>query len=387
MNQPLQIRRRQPRSRQKGPGRRLALALTPAVPGAPPASFAWPGIPEAEEGSRRTLVTGSLAALLHLGAFGFLVLLASLTPVIQEELIPVRLLREAPPKPPEAPAPAPRVLAERRLPDFAPQLQSVKPQVLNPRVIAQAAPAVRADSLALEAVAAVRAPAQVERRSLAVERVSPVNSIATARASAVDVPQVVGPAVRGPIRIEAPAGPSVGPRQVATAAPGHSMGSATFEIGGAGSSVREGLASDRDVIGSPEGQPLVNVDTVVGEGFLRGSGGTGAGIAPASAGVDAECTRRPEVQAYLDQVEERTLARWRTPPGVADSSVTLRFQLDVAGSAQQVELVRAASNALGASAIDAMRAASPFPPMPDPARCLADKHITGTFRTSTDGAG
>jgi TonB family protein len=312
------------------------------------------------------------------------VLLASLAPVIQEELVPVRLLREQPPTP-ETPAPAPRALAERRLPNFAPQVQSVTPQVVNPRVVAEAAPAVRADSLALEAVSAVKAPAQIERRSLAVEHVARVNSIATARAAAVDVPQVVGPAVRGPVKLDAPAGPSVGPRQVAATSSGRTLGTASFEIGGAGSSVREGVASSRDVIGSQGGAPLARVDTAVGEGFLRGSGGSGTGLAPASTG--AECTQRPEVQAYLLQVEERTKARWRTPPGVPDSEVTLRFQLDVAGSAQHVELVHAASNALGASAVDAMRAASPFPPIPDSARCLADRNITGKFLTISAGAG
>ncbi len=384
MNEPLQIRRRRPRDRQNGPGRRPALALVPAGPGSLPARFAWPGIPEPEEGTRRTLVTGSFAAILHLGSFGLLVLLAGLSPVIQEELIPVRLLRETPP-PPEEPAPAPRALAERRLPDFAPQVQSVKPQVLNPRVIADAAPAVRADSLALEAVAAVRAPAQIERRSLAVEHVARVNSIASARAAAVDVPQALGPAVRGPVKLEAPSGPSVGPRQVAAPGAARSLGSATFEIGGAGSSVREGIASDRDVIGSPDGAPLARIDTAVGDGFLRGSGGSGSGLAPAAG--EAECQERPEVQAYLVQVDERINSRWRLPPGVPNSEVTLRFQLDVAGSAQQVELVRAASNALGASAVDAMRAASPFPPMPERARCLADRRILGKFRTTSAGAG
>jgi TonB family protein len=74
------------------------------------------------------------------------------------------------------------------------------------------------------------------------------------------------------------------------------------------------------------------------------------------------------------------LARWKLPPGVpADQSVKLRFRLDVAGSASAIELVRATSNALGASAIDALRAASPFPPLPDRARCLAQYGLTGRF--------
>jgi len=60
-------------------------------------------------------------------------------------------------------------------------------------------------------------------------------------------------------------------------------------------------------------------------------------------------------------------------------TVTLKFRLDVAGSASRVALVRATDNALGASAIDALRAASPFPPLPEDARCLARVPITATF--------
>jgi TonB family protein len=62
--------------------------------------------------------------------------------------------------------------------------------------------------------------------------------------------------------------------------------------------------------------------------------------------------------------------------------VQLRFRIDVAGSASGVELA-SGNNALGADAVDAMRAASPFPPMPDSARCLADKNLLLTFSLSS----
>ncbi len=65
--------------------------------------------------------------------------------------------------------------------------------------------------------------------------------------------------------------------------------------------------------------------------------------------------------------------------------MTLRFAIDVAGSASSIQLVKG-DNALGASAIDAMRTASPFPPMPDRARCLATRYLLATF-TSTSTAG
>ena len=68
------------------------------------------------------------------------------------------------------------------------------------------------------------------------------------------------------------------------------------------------------------------------------------------------------------------------PPGVdAGRRVTLRFRLDVAGSASNVAVERADDNSLGASAVDALRSASPFPPMPDDVRCLSQVPIVGTF--------
>jgi TonB family protein len=74
------------------------------------------------------------------------------------------------------------------------------------------------------------------------------------------------------------------------------------------------------------------------------------------------------------------MARWVLPPGIPNGqSVTLRFTLDVGGSATSVSVVKATHNALGASAVDALRAAAPFPPMPAAVRCLGRLVITGTF--------
>jgi TonB family protein len=194
------------------------------------------------------------------------------------------------------------------------------------------------------------------------------------------VANVGGPVVRGPVRSDLPVGPSVGPRKVNVASTGSSVGTGRLEIGG-GSSVREGVVSNRDVLGAPNGAPLASVDTQVGEGMLRGSGGTGESVISESA-----CFEKPEVKAYLSQVQTRTLERWVLPPSVAaDQKVTLRFKLDVAGSASNVSLVRASDNALGLSAVDALRSASPFPAMPDAARCLVRVPITATFSNPLAG--
>jgi TonB family protein len=242
---------------------------------------------------------------------------------------------------------------------------------------------VNAEALEMESVASVVAPTQIQRSHTVVEHVSAVQSSAAARATAVDIASVGVPAVRGPVRVVAPVGPSVGPRAVAVASTGATMGSATLDIG-SGSSVREGIVSTRDVRGSSTGALLVSVDTQVGDGFLGGTGGTGTGTGGGGVAGAGRCNDRPEVQAYMAQIRTRTLERWKLPPGVpVNERVTLRFKLDVAGSASSVQVVKASDNALGASAVDAMRSASPFPPIPEAARCLAQGRIRATFSSES----
>lgn len=379
MNQSRIHLRRRPRKK-RAPGHTVRAVFERPSAGSGGVS-AYPGFSGPDpEGRRRRLVTAGLAALLHLSVLGFLIVMASLAPQISEELIPVQLLPE--PKPPPEPAAAPKALAEHRALPFDPQVQAVAPQIVNPKIVAEASPAIAADALQMDAVSSVTAPTQIPNAtSVAVERVSAVNSIARATAAAVDVSGVTAPAVRGPTRIDAPVGPSVGPRQVTAAAVAPSVGTA-LEIGGKGSSVAEGVISNRDVVGSPDGALVVSVDTAIGNGLLQGTGGGhGDSIVPETA-----CMSRPEVATYLSGVKARMLDRWVLPPGVdSDKKVTLRFRIDASGSASSVSVKSADDNALGASAVDALRSASPFPPMPERARCLTRVPIIGTFSNPVAG--
>jgi TonB family protein len=267
--------------------------------------------------------------------------------------------------------------------NYAPQLQAVAPQVINPRVVAESSPVVIAQAIQMDSVSTSVAPTTIARSNTVVERVSVVNSIVTARAAAVDVSRVGASAVRGPVKVHSPVGPSVGPRKVAATATGSTIGTGTLSIG-EGSSVREGVVSNRDVLGSPSGARLVSVNIAVGEGNLRGSGGSGSGLRPGGSGGEPQCVMRPEVLQYMEEIRVRTENRWKLPPGLAAAQeVTLRFKVDAAGSATDVELVHASDNALGVSAIDAMRSASPFPPIPEAARCLAQKRIKATFSSDS----
>jgi hypothetical protein len=303
---------------------------------------------------------------------GALLLFAWLAPPkLVEEILPLELVNE--PLPESSPAPAPRAIAEARG-VFKPPPQAFKAQIENPSVAARAVPTLPAEAVELDAVSSVVAPTDVKRQVIAAEHVSAVKSLAAATVSPVAVAPVA-PALRGPIDLQAPAGPSVGPRAVATG--GDTAGFAAPGALGTGSSVREGIASDRDVAGSASGPRLASVNTRVGEG-LRGAGpggeGTGQGVS------FEECEARPEVQAYYAQIKQRVLARWVLPPDTpSNQSVQLKFRLDPSGSASQVKFEAAPNARLGESAADALRAASPFPPMNDRVRCLANTPLLATF--------
>jgi len=327
-----------------------------------------------DEGKSK-LATGGISTAIHLGIIGLLFLFASLNPEIVEEIIPVMLLHEEAPKPP---APARRALAERRKLDFAPAMQTVQPQIVNKRVIAEAAPAINAEMLEMDSLNAAAAPTQVKRSAIDVDRVSAIGAVGGYQASKIEVNHAAGPAVRGPTEAVGPVGPSVGPRKVA-GTDGNTFGTGSLAIN-QGSSVRDGVLTSRDVVGSPTGAVLVSVDTAVGEGNLSGPGGTGTGLLPDGAATD--CLKRPEVNSYIQNLQQRIYSRWSLPYGVKDVRVVLRFAIDVAGSASSIQLVRG-DNAIGASAIDAMRASSPFPPMPDRVRCLSNKNINATFSSSS----
>jgi TonB family protein len=344
-----------------------------AVAGGPAEAF--PGLPNMDAaGAREDVVSGAVSTLVHGAILGLLLLLAWLAPE-KEELIPVQLIKEkiveAKPEPKAEPAPAPMALAERRAVDFAPQPQAIQPQIVNPTVVARAQP-VQAQKFDVAQIAPIAAPKQITQANVVVERAAAVQSVASAYASAVDVQAVATPALRGPADAALPSGPSVGPRQITTT--GSTVGTGTAVSLGDTSSVREGIASTRDVLGSPDGAPLANVNTRVGQGFLRGDGGTGSG------GVESDCLTRPEVLSYTEQIRTRVYARWVVPPEVPrNQQVKLRFVLEPGGSLTRVEVLQASDRTLGANAMEALRAAAPFPPMPERVRCLARHNLTGTW--------
>jgi hypothetical protein len=335
----------------------------------------FPGTPMPEPaGARERLVSGGASLLLHGALILALVLVANVArEEIQEQIIEVTRVTETR----DEPAPRPRAIAESMMPRLAPAAMAVAPQIVNPTVIQPRIANVPAPVHVAE-LQQIQAPRDIAAPTL--QPVPQASALPSPIALPTNAPRVVdtsnAPSLSGPVDYQAPVGTSSGPRQVVNT--GDSFGVADPTALGTGSSVRDGIASDRDVHGGKTGDRAA-VNVAVGANGGRGTGGTGDGLG----GVpQQDCIARPEVKAYIAHIKERMFSRWRqAPTGLADGvyRVSLSFRLDPSGSASEVDFVSADNPAVGASAVEAMRAASPFDQMSDRVRCLAGDRLTATF--------
>jgi hypothetical protein len=285
-------------------------------------SVAFPGseMPE-PEGGRERLVSSAASILIHGALFLALFLIAQFAKEEIEEIV-----IEVP--------------------------MAVAPQIVNPTVIQQRVPNLAAQQVAVAQIAPVQAPRDVARIAAPqVDSVRAFQAPVAATAAPVQI-DTSAPSLSGPVEFQAPSGTLAGPRQVVTG--GNTVGIGAPTALGTGSSVREGIDSNRDVLGGKTGE-RASVNVAVGPGGGRGTGGTGT---------------------------ERVLARWRSAPAGLPSGAfkaTLGFRLDPSGSASQVDLVASENAGVGRSAAEAMRAASPFDLMSPKVRCLAGNRFNATF--------
>jgi hypothetical protein len=387
----------------------LALANRSAAQPAPSLRLSEPG------DRRDAWRAGAIAGLLHLSALVALVVAAMLAPEeVIERIFPVSIVRDAPPPPSvlpgsnEKPAPAgPKAVGAARA--SAADLAAARGLTAEEaEALRQAAlEAARRDALqsaALDAAQPNVAPAQVERREVAAKNVvAQAATVVAPAAAAVDLSPAPAPRI-DPAEIEALRRDSEGPRRIDAAAPvalsAPEAFSALAELGGepqAAGGVAVSGAALGDLGG--RGQGSGGVDTGIAA-VWSGSGGGGSGSGPGGPGSGASgdvgggggaggdghasgvvpCLQSAGVQRYLDGVRERTRKRWSVPAGTKpDSQVILRFDLDAAGMASRVEVEEGEDAVLGKSAVRALIAAAPFPPMDDATRCLTEKRIKTTF--------
>ncbi len=84
----------------------------------------------------------------------------------------------------------------------------------------------------------------------------------------------------------------------------------------------------------------------------------------------------PDFNAYLNKIKNRVNAVWKYPQGISGRhKVYLSFVLDRAGTLVQVKVIESPDSKLDNSALQAMKRASPFPPIPESLKGLAGEEI------------
>lgn len=86
---------------------------------------------------------------------------------------------------------------------------------------------------------------------------------------------------------------------------------------------------------------------------------------------------------YLDQLKKRVESVWKYPEGVSGvQKVAILFTLDRSGRLVQSEVLESSDAKLNASAVDAMRRAAPFAPIPESLKDLANTPLRMQFTIS-----
>ena len=121
--------------------------------------------------------------------------------------------------------------------------------------------------------------------------------------------------------------------------------------------------------GSPSGTGLTGGGTGVGTG-----GGSNTGLK----GIP-----NADYSQYLNQLKKRVESVWKYPEEVTGvQKVTVRFALDRAGKLTQAVVLESSDSRLNASAVEAMKRASPFPPIPESLKDLANEPLIMRFEVS-----
>lgn len=114
-----------------------------------------------------------------------------------------------------------------------------------------------------------------------------------------------------------------------------------------------------------------------GTGVAGGGTGTGTG---GGSNTGLKGIPAAEFNNYLTQLKKRVEAVWKYPDGVAGvQRVEIAFSLDRAGRLIQADVIDSSDTRMNSSAVDAMRRASPFPPIPDSLKELANEPLRMKF--------
>jgi TonB family protein len=148
--------------------------------------------------------------------------------------------------------------------------------------------------------------------------------------------------------------------------------------------LKEGPQLPGDLKGTGTAPGLYGVPGGSRTGTGLAGGGTGSGTGGGSkTGLRGTSTPITDYNQYLNMLKKRVTSVWRYPEGVSGlQNVTIRFSLDRAGKLAEAEVLESTDPRINPSALEAMKRASPFPPIPANLKDLAGEPLIIQFAIS-----
>lgn len=117
-----------------------------------------------------------------------------------------------------------------------------------------------------------------------------------------------------------------------------------------------------------------------GTGLAGGGTGTGTG---GGSTTGLKGLSNADYNQYLNQLKKRVESVWKYPENVTGvQKVAIRFILDRAGKLTLAEVLDSSDDRLNSSALDAIKRASPFPPIPESLKDLANEPMIIRFEVA-----
>jgi TonB family protein len=187
------------------------------------------------------------------------------------------------------------------------------------------------------------------------------------------------------VRLPTKAGPTSLPTSVAQESAARQ--NTTVAKGGIDAAGIKALSEGAYIPGALRGTGSDSGSYGIPTGSKAGAGIAGGGIGSGSGGGSTTGLRgasNADFNSYLEQLEKRVKSHWKFPDDVAGiQEVAVRFSLDRAGKLLQAQVLDSSDSRLNPSAVEAMRRASPFPPIPENlAKELANEPLIVRFKVS-----
>lgn len=188
------------------------------------------------------------------------------------------------------------------------------------------------------------------------------------------------------VRLPTKAAPTTLPGSAATDTAMNQSSQAAIKGGVEGPGIKalnEGAQIPGALKGTGTGTGPYGVPGGIRSGTSSAGGGTGTGTGGGSV-TGLRGASNADFNRYLEQLERRVKSVWKYPEDVAGvQEVAVRFSLDRAGKLIQAQVLDSSDTRLNASAVDAMKRASPFPPIPENlAKELANEPLIVRFKVS-----